>query len=180
MKNKDQKEWNGLGHHSHVLEVRVRMERWVLIKKAARAKKCTYSWIVRYCVYRLIKRRDPVQYVQKLLEQSGSPTLTEDNLNNRLNDIELHRHRLCLYGNDELYIRMVASMLGFSMTHLIRIAIEKFLGYLFQIKNNHLSKFSNAALYWLGIKHYKKALIPQHQSSGSGIKFIRFHHSDYW
>ena len=97
---------------------------------------------------------------------------------------EKHRHRLCLYGEDELFIRLSAARLRCTMTHLVRIALEKYLDSLLmmttRLPGSKKIGYRDAVWYWLGIKVYYDVELPSIQSSKVCFQFLRYHKLDYW
>jgi len=167
-----------------ILEVRLNHETWEKVVRIAEMKKKSYSWIVRYCVFRLIKRADAKAYI--LNWKSGKRRielkLLEERVKKGCGD-NLHRHKLCLYGNDELLIRMTAGLLHYSMSHLVRLALEWNLDELERISNAKSGRFHRLAFYSLGIKLYedvKGINFPTQDTPDLQYRLIRFHQTDYW
>jgi len=170
-----------------ILEIRLNEKTWNEITKVAKVKKKSYSWIVRYTVFRLINRKDPVKYIQgwdsnirqikffKLNEK-----IKKDNLAISETCSEMHRHKLCLYGEDELLIRLCAAMLNCSMTHLVRLALEWYLSELGRVMPGKPGQFHQSAFYWLGIKLFKAVDLHSFNVSDKQLKLIRYEMSDYW
>lgn len=151
-------------HVDSILEIRLCMDSWEKITQVAAATNKSYSWVVRYCLFRLINRHCPdkfVQYGAKELSPNLSNRYQEfiemDNtvLQRRANPLK-HRHRLCLYEQDEIFIRIVAAKAGITMTHLVRFALELYLDKMLRrwLSPMPLSKriFLGGFLFWLGIK----------------------------
>ncbi|GAB4427146.1 MAG: hypothetical protein OHK0011_08960 [Turneriella sp.] len=103
-----------------VLEIRLAPAQWNRIKIAAWQRHRTYSTITRYCVLRLA-RKCSIRWTPRLEEaQRGvrqGLQIARD----------IHRHMLCLYGDDEKLIRLAAMDLGITMSAFVRIAIEMYL-----------------------------------------------------
>ena len=105
---------------SRLLEIRLAPVQWNSVKIIARQRHRTYSTITRYCVLRLA-RKCSLQWTNRLDRakkgvQQGLSTATE-----------LHRHMMCLYGDDEKIIRLAAMDMGMSITAFVRLAIELYL-----------------------------------------------------
>ena len=93
----------------------------------------------------------------------------------------MHRFKLCLYGNDELFIRNTAAKLGCTISHLVRMALEWYLTELI----NDKGKFENAAFvchfYWNGIKRYFDVDLPiKFKKRTWNIQFSAYSEHDYW
>lgn len=151
-------------HPSHVLEIRLDRATWSRVVAAAQARGVTYSWVVRYCLFRFIKRSQPELYLGRR-GAFGGPS-----------GGALHRHRLCLYGSDELYIRQTAGLFNWTMTKLVRIALERNLGRL----EGSMGRFSRASFYWLGIKIFADREFPFSSTKHTTLRYIRFPTSEYW
>ncbi len=129
---------------THLLEIRLAPIHWNRIKLAAWQRRRTYSTITRYCVLRLA-RKCSLRWNPKLRHVAVG---VKDGLA-RAQDI--HRHTMCLYGDDEKIIRLAAMELGLTITAFVRLAIELYLQTLAMEKRN--SRFvSNAHLTWEGIR----------------------------
>ncbi len=64
---------------------------------------------------------------------------------------DMHRHMMCLYGEDEKIIRLAAMELGLTITAFVRLAIELYLVTLAMEKHSwHF--VTNAELTWEGIR----------------------------
>ncbi len=172
---------------SHVLEIRLSMQMWKRVVKIAEYKRKSYSWVVRYCVFRLIKRSEPARYIagsvvwpgKRRLRQSFCDLMDQRAFMHKSADA-IHRHRLCLYGNDELLIRMTAGMLNVTMTHLVRLALEWYLGSVEKRINNGGSRFHELAFYWLGIKCFAVVEFPNRHTDYADIRLMRVPEYAYW
>ena len=89
-------------------------ERIVVLRKTLRT---SYSWVVRFCVFRLLERKD----LNLLLENIDIESIRKRPGKN------YHRLQLCLYGMDEKRFRLAALETGISISALIRIALQKYL-----------------------------------------------------
>ena len=118
--------------HVH-LDVRI----WDNIKLAAQMHSRSYSWIVRYCVFQLVLKKN-IRWTNKLMA-------IHENIKKNPPE-KTHRHQLCLYGEDELILRFAAIQLKTSVSQLIRISILMFLNRLLK------KKVSKENLFWYGIK----------------------------
>ncbi len=110
-----------------VLEIRLCKETWKKIRQISCDRKKSYSWVVRYALFRAIKRKNPAEMFSRGLHEKAR--------NRRFEAALKHRHRLCLYGEDEIYIRLAAARLRCTMTHLVRMALEFYLERIISGKN---------------------------------------------
>jgi len=182
-----------LEHVDCVLEIRLCMDIWEKIQKVATMRDKSYSWVVRCSVFRLIKRKDLNKYImsgqdcQFPLSFTRVSMFSEVNkkaLERRHQNSEKHRHRLCLYGEDELFLRLSAARLRCTMTHLVRLALEKYLNSLLIVTNpfsrSKVNRYRDAVWYWLGIKVHYDVEFPSIDSSKVCFQFQRYHKLDYW
>ncbi len=153
-------------HVNSVLEIRICRDMWENIATVAKVRGVSYSWVVRYALFRLIRRKNPLRFIgqvgnpQKIIFYWGKirsiRSLNNKAWKRRVNSSLKHRHRLCLYGEDELYIRLTAVSLECSMTHLVRLALEMYLPRLLSLVGRSAglwkSMMSQVFFYWLGIK----------------------------
>lgn len=153
----------------NVLEIRVDNEVWKRIMLVSEAKKKSYSWVVRYCLFRLIKRNLPTKRAPSRNFPGMGATSTP-----------LHRHRLCLYGNDELYIRMTAALHKITMTSLVRWALLSHLSRLERTLHRFDGRFHELSLYWLGIKHYTDVDFHTVPLEPPRLRFTPFSRSAYF
>jgi len=173
----------------NILEVRLPFRIWNKIKWVAANKRRSYSWVVRYAVFRMLKR----QNIQRFSGDGVSGKLSKKiaKLNElvkaeRIDSKKKHRHRLCLYGKDELFIRLSAAKLECTMTHLIRLALALYLDDLarkfplFRRANDSNGRFSRAAWRCLGIKVLKGVKFPTLPISRQHFEFNHYLSSDYW
>jgi len=129
---------------SHLLEVRLAPLHWNRIKLCAWRRRRTYSTITRYCVLKLA-RKCGLRWTPKM--QAATESVREG-----LNIAEdMHRHMMCLYGEDEKLIRLAAIDLGMTMTAFIRLAIELYLPALAMEKRSRCP-ITDADLTWEGIR----------------------------
>ncbi|MDH5717133.1 MAG: hypothetical protein OEZ22_05800 [Spirochaetia bacterium] len=153
----------------NIWEVHLDKSIWKKVKLAAKIHNKTYSWIVRYCVFKLANKKS-LQWTNELL-----------NINYKLkmNEIQTkHRHMLCLYGDDEILLRNSALILGISISKLIRISIILYLEKFFQ------NKVNKKELFWYGIKLFSK--IKKFRSLKNNLIAMDFHShkkfliEEYW
>ncbi|MES0490786.1 MAG: hypothetical protein ABUK01_12395 [Leptospirales bacterium] len=166
----------------NILEIRLNQDTWERISQIAVIKGKSYSWVVRYCLFRFIKRNNmksnPVNFNSE--KQREKYTMMETRARHHLVEKNLHRHKLCLYGDDELYVRMIAGFLHRTMSHLVRLALEWYLSELERMSTGKPGRFHRLAFYWLGIKLYGLAVLPNVSPEYKQIQFIRFSDDEYW
>ncbi|MES0489215.1 MAG: hypothetical protein ABUK01_04435 [Leptospirales bacterium] len=173
-------------HVDHFLEIRVNANAWEKVVRISEAKKTSYSWVVRYCVFRLIKRKDPFMFITNCVLKSGKHDKWKkyQSLNRRVklqsSEEHLHRHKLCLYGSDEMFIRMTAGLMHWTMSRLVRLALEWYLDELVRGLSENSSQFHRLAFYWLGIKLYGGVELPTSPPEYVRLQLDRFHESEYW
>jgi hypothetical protein len=103
-------------------EVNVEEKLWRRIVEAANVKggRCTFSWITRYCVFRLMRKKN--------LRMRQAMKIHSERIKTRQKSAEKHhRHILCLYGDDEKLLRLAAMQLGITVSQFIRLALVWFL-----------------------------------------------------
>ncbi|MDH5718181.1 MAG: hypothetical protein OEZ22_11170 [Spirochaetia bacterium] len=128
----------------NVWEVRMDLSTWKNIQSTAKIHSKSYSWIVRYCVFQLSNKKN-LRWTKKLSNTHKDIKLNKNN--------KIHRHQLCLYGDDEMLLRNSAMILSTSVSQLIRISIAMFLDRLLK------EKTSKENLFWYGIKLFSKIAI---------------------
>ena len=129
---------------SHLLEVRLAPMQWNRIKLCACRWRRTYSTITRYCVMKLA-RKCSLRWTPKM-RAAGESVRGGLQIAN-----DMHRHMMCLYGEDEKLIRLAAMDLGITMTAFIRLAIELYLPALAMEKRSRRT-ITGADLTWEGIR----------------------------
>jgi hypothetical protein len=129
---------------THLLEVRLAPMQWNKIKLEAWQRRRTYSTITRYCVLRLA-RKCSLSWTPKL--HRGMEGVKQGLAIAQ----DIHRHMMCLYGDDEKIIRLAAIELGLTITAFVRLAIELYLRTLAMEKRS-IPLISNAYLTWEGIR----------------------------
>ncbi len=129
---------------THLLEVRLAPIHWNRIKLAAWQRRRTYSTITRYCTLRLA-RKCSLRWTPKLCQ------VTRRVKQGLAMAQDIHRHMMCLYGEDEKIIRLAAIELGLTITAFVRLAIELYLPTLVMEKRNQ-RLVSNNDLTWEGIR----------------------------
>jgi len=173
----------------NILEIRLSFGTWNRIRWVAGNTRRSYSWVVRYAIFRMIKRQDLLnfasgQFSEKRIQKMEK--LNELVHADRIDSKKKHRHRLCLYGKDELFIRLSAARLQCTMTHLVRLALACYLDELFRKfpvfkpAKGLNGQFSRAAWRCLGIKVFKGVKFPTIRPSDLHFEFISYKSGDYW
>ena len=170
-----------------VLEIRLCKNTWEKIVEVAVVSGKSYSWVVRYSLFRLIKRKNLQGYLNCWENRSISNKfhmLSGVAREKKEMSKEQHRHKLCLYGNDELFIRLAAGCLNVTMTHLIRIALEKYLDTMVASISKNLGEKALqsrwAFMFWLGIKIQYDVEFPNISPENFHFDFTRYDKSDYF
>ncbi len=164
-----------------VLEIRIPYDIWDKIRLISWTKQRSKSWVVRYTLFRLIKRKSPSQFIG----YAGNPRFGGGTVNRlawqrRVNCRLKHRHRLCLYGEDETLVRLTAASLGCTITHLVRLALETYLHQLFVSLRKPWSRACWGFWYWLGIKHCSDVEFPTRGPTKTHFNFTRFRRTEYF
>lgn len=105
---------------ANIWEVKLEKEVWERVCKVAKERQCTFSWVTRYCVFRLARKKN---LIMRPAMENHSCKIKKIYQGQK----KLHRHMLCLYGDDEMLIRLAALRLGVTVSHLIRISLYWFL-----------------------------------------------------
>ena len=170
-----------------ILEIRLHDETWGKIVRIANIKHKSFSWVVRYAVFRLIKRKDHVKYIQGWESEDRHEKFRNLSELARVKRVpttgshgSMHRHKLCLYGEDELLIRLCAARLSCTMSHLVRLALEWNLDNLGKSICNKLGRFHHLSFFWLGIKLFRDVEIHNHGLSYKLVRLIHYEQTDYW
>lgn len=129
---------------NNLLEIRLAPIHWNRIKLCAWQRRRTYSTITRYCVLKLA-RKCALQWTPKMRAATKS---VREGLNIAM---EMHRHMVCLYGEDEKLIRLAAMDLGITLTGFVRLAIELYLPLLAMEKRSRRI-IDDVDLTWEGIR----------------------------
>lgn len=112
-----------------IWEVLLSQDLWAKMEKAKEKNpKLTYSWISRYCLFRLLRH----SHFDKSVKWKSLQTIEKKLPKSR----ELcHRHMMCLYGKDEDWIRLISIQFGSNVSKLIRLAL---LWYLDELLENEI------------------------------------------
>ena len=172
----------------NVLEIRLPCLTWNKIKWVAACKNRSYSWVVRYAIFRMIKRSGQFHPDAEILGMRSKKVARLNELvrDERVDSVKKHRHRLCLYGEDELFIRLSAAKLECTMTHLVRLALALYLDGLvskfpfFGHPKDFRGRFSGAAWRCLGIKIYHGVRFHTMAPRRQYFEFNYYKSTDYW
>ncbi len=142
-------------------EVHLASTIWEKITSLAREQKVSYSTIARYCIFRFVEQKD-LKMDKKYLR------LHKQNKMNMAEEKAMHRHLVCLYGEDVVLLRLTAMRLKISVSALIRLALVLYLPRL--AMENQSSKVTAEELFYLGIKRWLR--IEQTELHMHGIPVI--------
>jgi len=161
---------------TNVWEVRLAMHQWQRIRHLAALRRRTYSTITRYCVLRLA-RKASLHWTPRLKSARAAAKETHAQRQG------MHRHMLCLYGDDEKLIRIAAMDLGMTVTGFIRLALELYLDSLAMEKRS--KRFvSDETLTWEGIRLIEEIQIFAENTSiwpyQRSMNCFRFAFESYW
>jgi len=112
---------------TNLIEVHLPAEQWRAIVKLARARGWTFSMMTRFCVLRLASKtasKTGIEWTPRLREVHDKAKLR---ISIARAEGQVHRHMLCLYGDDEKLIRVAAMDLGITMSAFIRLALQLYL-----------------------------------------------------
>ena len=129
-----------------IWEVHLSQRLWRQLACLSRNRACTYSTITRFCVFRLA---EPEQLRNFRLFNRLVPKIRRETAQAPA----LHRHMLCLYGEDIKLLRLAAMRLNMTVSAFIRLALWLYLPRLAMEKNS--SRFiSPEMLFQLGTKRW--------------------------
>ncbi len=148
-------------------EVRLRPEILEQIQIAARKYGKTMSWVVRFCVFELFRTE---QNIQKMHEMADM--LREKNQITPMRSSELHRMRVCLYGDDERIFLELKYRYRLTTTMLVRIALVLYLSQLLK------ALVSPRDFFYCGLKYFKRTKI--RYSVKSGYPIVDFHFKQFF
>lgn len=131
---------------NNLWEVHLSCKLWQSLAGLAKLRKCSYSTITRYCVFRLVEQQN--------LRVSPLYTSVLNQIREEMCETPTkHRHMVCLYGDDEVLIRIAAMRLGITVSALIRLALWLYLPRIAMEKHSDKS-VSDDTLFWRGIKRW--------------------------
>ncbi len=182
-----------------IIEVRLCFDTWDKIKRISRREGVSFSWVVRYALFRMVNRKNINVWLglpfNRAIIQGFSLNdlyyeLHQKTRLRRFDSVNKHRHRLCLYGEDELFIRLVAARLNCTMTHLVRLALERYLDSILEfgswgrvsLKRFPGKNFSarESFRYWLGIKLYADVEFHTSLPPNQSLQFKPFKRDEYF
>ncbi|MBV6493373.1 MAG: hypothetical protein LDLANPLL_01389 [Turneriella sp.] len=134
---------------ANILEVHVSLLQWKRVVTLAVLRKKTFSTITRYCVLRLAKKEN-LHWTARMVE-------VHSKVRKEIQATDgIHRHVMCLYGEDEMLVRLAAMQLKITMSAFIRLALELFLQQLAMEKHSY-SAITDEQLKWQAIRFIKSA-----------------------
>lgn len=182
---------------NEIFEVQISQTEWQKICAISQKFEYTFTATTRLCVFQLMRRglnRTEVFEYKRYLkrkylgwlevgpEQGMLMTLGERQVWQRPSSRcePLHRHMLCLYGNDAMQLRVMAAHYGLSISDFVRIALELFLP---SLENDLVSGRVNIVRH--GIKVYEICEIAPVKSydkdfHNQTIKLSRYKPDSYW
>ena len=129
-----------------VWEVHLISAVWKKLTQIAKQRKVSYSTVARYCIFSFVEQKELKMKKAWLgLHAQNRASLAKENA--------IHRHLVCLYGEDVVMLRLAAIRLQISVSALIRLALVLYLPSL--AMENHSTQFVNSEeLFYLGIKRW--------------------------
>lgn len=144
------------------------------VRLASKKTGRSMSWVVRYCVYRLARKKVvDVEAMQRMAD-----TLREKKQLNPTPSHKLCRLNVCLYGDDERLFCELKYRFRMTTTMVVRIALHRYLNSLIH------GKIPDWRLFWYGIKFVASHVT--HYSTVAGFPVMDFHNKtflkpqDYW
>ncbi|HRP70679.1 MAG TPA: hypothetical protein PLY93_14225 [Turneriella sp.] len=161
---------------TNIIEVHLPQQQWERIITLAVARKKTFSTMTRYCVLRLVRKVN-LRWTPVLIKAHGKAKREM-----QMGD-SVHRHVMCLYGEDEMLIRLAVMRLSITMSAFIRLALELFLPRLAMEKHGY-SFITDEQLKWQAIRFVEKfTLTTQNIDSRPythRFNWLAFALSTYW
>lgn len=146
-----------------IWEVQLSYKLWNRLMSLAKSRTCTYSTITRFCAFRLA---EPEQLRNFRLFTRVISDIKKDTASTPI----LHRHMLCLYGEDVKLLRLAAMRLNLTVSAFIRLALWLYLPRL-ETQNNTTRFISPEILFLLGTKRWM--IIPLAALNNEGNPAIR-------
>lgn len=144
-----------------VWEVGLQPELWRRLCVTAALRRTTYSSITRYCVFRLAEKQN-LRWHPLFSDALKSSKVHKGQ--------ELHRHMVCLYGEDVRSLRLAAMTLGITVSAFVRMALWLYLPRVaMEIRSRRT--VSAAELFFLGTKRWLS--IPMQALNRFGIPHLR-------
>jgi hypothetical protein len=117
---------------ANLIEVHLPAQQWRAIVQLARKRGWTFSMMSRFCVLRLAGKTR-LEWTTRLREAHDEAKLR---ISIARAAGEVHRHLMCLYGDDEKLIRVAAMDLGITLSAFVRLALELYLNFLAMEKHS--------------------------------------------
>ncbi len=156
---------------SDIWEIRLDKELIATIRKLARQRGVTMSWLARYCIFRLVHK--------KIIHKEKFQDIVDEIRATRPPFRELGRFYLCLYGDDILWIKMQAQQMNVTVSMLIRVAL---LRYMASLGNERAIPWWR--LFWYGLKLNKQVEIHRQRANRCHVQeFLNcrpFDPKEYW
>ena len=124
-----------------IWEVHLSSNLWIRLKQTARSRKSTLSRVTRYCVFRLVRNEN----------LTWRKTIGKAHATLKAQKGSVHRHVVCLYGEDVVFWQLAATKLRISVSALIRIALYLYLPRL-AMEIHSKKSVSATEFFWNGIK----------------------------
>ena len=141
-------------------EVHLQERTWEAVRSCAKQRKCSYSNISRYCLFRLIEHQN--------LKWNRLMSDTKDGLMRQITrGTSVHRHVMCFYGEDLRAVRYAAMVLGITVSMLIRIAIQPAWLWKIEAEKFRTKNFSNWASSAGNMYNAPRSIISEFRSSGN-------------
>ncbi len=153
-----------------IFEIRFKLEVWLRIKGLAQKHDLTYTWIVWLALFRLIKMQP------KPITHNGL-ILALKNKYRKVPAGQLHRHLLCLYGDDAARPRLAAHQWGMTISRFVRLALELNLEDIAKELEEGHDVTKRGIKMFNGIGHRPRVDMEFHIK---GIVFKPFQVLDYW
>lgn len=157
-----------------IWDLRLNQQLMEKVKLASQKTGKSMSWIVRYCVFRLARKRVINHNAMKNMAEA----LREKNQPNPTPSHKLCRLNVCLYADDERLFCELKYRFRLTTTMVIRIALVRYLDSLIN------GKIPQWRLFWYGIKFVAQHVTNYSTSPGFPVmdfhskKFLRI--EDYW
>jgi len=120
---------------TNIFDVSLAGIQWSKVKELRNLHEVSYSWVVRLCLFKFVAMNG--EWNDQLKQANYEETKLRQNKNN-IN----HRHKLCLYGDDALQVRVIAYKLGLTVTQLVRLSLQMYIHELYcKISKDYLVNF---------------------------------------
>ncbi|MCB1200709.1 MAG: hypothetical protein KDK41_08690 [Leptospiraceae bacterium] len=109
-------------------EVRIPQEKWESVKSASVIAGKSFSWVIRWCVFTALQKGNKDDFARAVVECHNRRNSGASNSETH------HRFQICLYGEDETWLKLSAIEMKCSVTSLVLAAVEIFLVQIIQDK----------------------------------------------